>query len=390
MRWFNRIASALRCISVFYLCAHTVHAKKKYEAEYLVESVSRGQVSPLRWADDESIIDPYAALVGLPKTLVPTVQSYVKQLGLMELFHEIIYENPCEKSDGRFYRTMNPHSTNHHKNDTTTDKDELLWYAMRPGSRWSSDMHWFSVSNERTHEFMLRMLAEGGFGEVLDAIGRHYELDSIMIESATFVAVSHCEDSFLHTDFEDVDGKAFNLLIPVHAVNGSGPELSVAGERYVKIKGKHKKREVRTGIKYDEGVGILVGDNTRHGTRECDHRAQGEIKVGLSVYFADLTPVVLEYLDEDVSGIFPTAGTKDFYWSQRGRQWRKDTCLVGDVGRFPFKVKDRNVECAFLAEMGECDRNPEEAREECPMSCNVYMDDEEYRPGIDRMSLVTA
>lgn len=373
----------MNCISflnILFLCFQVVHAAKKRDADYLIEPVSRGQVFPLKWADDKKLIDPYAALVGLPDRLVPTIQSYVKQLGLYELFHELLYEDPCEQSGGRFYRTMNPHA-----NGTNTD---LWWYAMRPGRRWNSDMHWFSVSNERTHEFMLRMLAEGGLEEALDAIGRHYNLDSIMIESATFVAVSHCEDSFLHTDFEDVDGKAFNLLIPVHAVSGSGPELSVAGDRYVIVKGKQKLREVRTGIKYDEGVGMLVGDNTRHGTRECDHRADGEIRIGLSVYFADLTPTVLEYLDDDMSGIFPTAGTKEFYWAQRGRQWRRDTCLVGDVGRFPFRVQDSHVECPFLAQMGECDRNPEEAREDCPMSCNVYIDDDEYRPGIDRMSLV--
>lgn len=101
---------------------------------------------------------------------------------------------------------MNPYNT--HQNGTDQDKppyenSELSWYAQRPYDQasWNADLHYFSSGNERTHEFLLRMLFEGGFDTVLDAIGTHFNLDSIAIQGVGFLGLSHYEegDSFTMT-----------------------------------------------------------------------------------------------------------------------------------------------------------------------------------------------
>lgn len=272
-------------------------SKKEEKKEYLyaphvAEAVAPGELSLLKWQDTNSVIDPYAAQVGLPEKLVPTVKAYANKLGIFDIVKDFLYNDPCEPKHGRFYHIPNPFV----RNDTTTlsstnDDKVLQWYTQRPGDQWQSDMHWFAPSNEQTHEITIQMLREGGFDEVLEAIGSHYDLDALAIQSAGFLAVTHCEEGYLHTDFKNVEGKVFNFLIPLHSPENAEEELRVVGERIkpnVTDPEDEEEVKVETKIKYNEKYGVLVGDGTWHGTRECDHRPTGDIRIVFSVYLVDL------------------------------------------------------------------------------------------------------
>ena len=351
--------------------------KIDYYDKILPEQVSPGQLSLLKWNDNQDIVDPYAAQIGLPDTLVPTIQAYVKRLGILELMKHILYDHPCDPNDGHFYETDNPHLSNDFYH-----KDKLQWYAQRPGDHWKSDMHWLAGSDERTHESMLYMLFQGGFEQVLEAIGIHYELDGLIIQSIGFLGVAHCDEGYLHHDFSNVDGKFFNLLIPITSPDGADAELTVAGM-------KNHTSIVGASVKYDPSFGVLVGDKALHGTRECNHRSEGNIRMVMSIYLADIDEDNIQQVSTDDTAIFPIPGEDEWLWAQKGRHWRKDMCMLPDRGRQPFAASDASDLCTEVAKYGKCKSNPKEARKYCPQSCNVYMNDLEYRPGVER-SIVAA
>jgi len=357
--------------------------KIDYYDTLLPESVQPGQLSLLKWNDNQDVIDPFASQIGLPKTLVPTIQAYAKRLEIIEGIKDILYNNPCDPQDGRFYETANPHLPN--KGDLPfLRRDKLQWYAQRPGSHWNSDMHWFAGSDEYTHESMLHMLFEGGIDQVLNAIGTHFNLDGLFIQSVGFLGVTHCEEGYLHNDFDNVDGKFFNLLIPVTSPEGA--ELNVAGERISNT--TNATAIVGAKINYDPQFGVLVGDKTLHGTRECDHRPQGDIRVVLSIYLADITDDNVHKVSSDDTAIFPVPEVEEWLWAQQGRHWSKDMCMLPDKGRWPLWAEDRAERCAEVAKYGKCDSSPKLARKICPQSCNVYMEDYEYQPGLERNAVM--
>lgn len=157
-------------------------------------------------------------------------------------------------------------------------------------------------------------------------------------------------------------------MLPIHSVEGSGPELKVAGNKRVAIHNNDTTTEFTgTEIKYTPEEGVLVGDVTWHGTRECDHRPKHDFRLALNIFLVDFTEIANNLID-----IFPVPGDSDWLWAQRARHWRKETCMLPDTGRAPFQADGLE----FDRDKRECHLHS--IRTACPRSCNVYMDDEEF------------
>lgn len=351
-------------------------------APHLQDEVVVGQVSPMRWEDTGEVIDSRASRVGLPKQLLPTIQSFVKQVRLAEMLKAMLYTNPCGGRQGRFYRS------------NSTDDEELLWYAQRPylPTNWDADLHYFSPADEKTYESVLATLFRGGFGTVVEAIGTHFNLDSLAVQGIGFLGVTHCTDGSIHRDFQKLGGKAFNLLLPVHSVEGSGPELTVAGwksEPSNKTANEENDDDYEndddnqefmgTTIKYNDtqNIGMLMGDTTWHGTRECDNRPMKDARIMMNIFLVDITEANVEPIAADMIDIFPVPGMTEWLWAQRGRHWRNGMCVDGDPGRMPFQPRDQRFDCPFRAKLGECESLPYPMRLECPVSCKVFVNGDE-------------
>ena len=222
---------------------------------------------------------------------------------------------------------------------------------------------------------MLRALARGGFDDVLRGIGESFGLDELHVDSVGFVAVTECERGFMHTDWDDVDGRAFNFLVGISTPGGAGPELVVAD-------GEGRRGETY----YGSNGGVLVGDGTMHGTRECDHRPRRGVRITASIYLADVTRENLGTLAGDTTSIFPPLEEdgEGWIWSQRGRHWNKGgggPGLAGDRGRAPFPFEDVAEGCT----RDDCANEGDRPRNACLKTCGVFMDDEtEYMPGKER------
>ena len=347
-------------------------------AEYVHDTIlPPNQVQHFQWKSDNSIMDPYAARIGLSPKLVATIDKFAQDLSLYSLIHDILYQAPCNSDGGRFYQQVLGDNNATNANTTTT----LLWSVQRPGDYFQSDMHWLSAGDELTHEYSIRMLWKGGFYSILQAIGDYFQLESLAIQGVGFLAVTYANQGGIHYDFKDVQGKAFNVLIPlVLPQNNTDPEFKIMD-----------KNEVYAAIKFHSSEAVLVGDTTWHGTRDCDFTLTQEMRVMLSIYIADLQEDNVEIISEDRTAIFPVPGVVDWLWAQRGRHWRKDGTTDGvDLGRRPFRAKDRLSECREMAERGDCKSgsDPFWTRKMCPTSCHVYVDHDDYQPGVDRSIVI--
>lgn len=212
----------------------------KDEFEHFVPTTLRpGQVAILRWASDNTVVQDYGARVGLPPQLALTLIEYARDMGLLEIMTNMLYDDPLPPDGARWFSFQSPYQTP----QTTTSEEQqegmkrnFTWNVERPAKKWRSDMHWFNTADELSHEDSLRALARGGFDEVLKGIGEAFHLDELHVDSFGFVAVTECERGFIHTDWEDVDGRAFNFLVGISSPKGAGPELVVTeGDRKVPV-----------------------------------------------------------------------------------------------------------------------------------------------------------
>lgn len=354
-------------------------AKKdsKLSAEFdhfLTPDLKPGQADLLRWEDDGEIVQNYAARVGLPPQLVPTLKDYAEKMGLFDIMTNMLYDDPLPPDGARWFSFQSPYQ----KGVEAEEMRNFTWNVERPSKRWKSDMHWFNTADELSHEDALRALAKGGFDEVLKGIGEKFGLDTLNVDSFGFVVVTNCDRGFMHTDWDQTGGRAFNFLVGIHSPDDAGPELIVENEH----NGVDRKGETY----YGTNAGILVGDMALHGTRECDHRAKREVRITASIYLADPTVDNLSTLAGDTTSVFPPMEEvgEEWIWSQRGRHWRKDgggDGLMGDLGRQEFEFEDGDKGCTK--------EHCKSSRNRCMKTCKVFMDDDsEYKLGKERREVL--
>lgn len=188
----------------------------------------------------------------------------------------------------------------------------MVYSATR--EKWNSNSHWLNPTDEKAHDQFLRVLGDGGFDVVLDAIGRHFGLETLTLYSVGFFVVNHCEDGWMHDDFNDVDGKAFNVLIPLNLANKSASQVLVESR---------DDSNVIAAVDYQYDVAVGVGDNTRHAAGNCDYRENGEVRLMATLYLADINENNVKSIVKHYTDPFPPA-TVDYLLKWRGLHWKKD------------------------------------------------------------------
>jgi hypothetical protein len=90
-----------------------------------------------------------------------------------------------------------------------------------------------SPLNEKAQTDFLQALSMAGFDNILDSIGNYFDFEGLACYSLTFIAVSSCQEGFLHYDTHKTSddhelSRAFNIIIPLLLSNDTEPELNVA------------------------------------------------------------------------------------------------------------------------------------------------------------------
>ena len=324
---------------------------------FITPQLGPGQLFPIAWRDTHTITTPYAFQIGFPPELISSLQSYCDRLGITSLFRELTHTNPIPPQD-------------EHSGRFLTLGDGKKWYAQRPAKKWTSNMHWISPADETAHEEYLKVLAEGNFDLVLDAIGKYLGLSGLVAYHLTFIGVSHSEKGYIHHDSTDTAASVYNVIIPLILEEDASPELVMVDDA----------DESRVGsLKYKIGMGALMGDDAMHGTEACDYREKKGMRLAATVYIADVNyNNAWDITSQTLTQIFPLPDAR-WLMTQAGRHWgdRTNSSLVNDQGRKWFKFYDKWLDCAERVANGECEsgKTTDEAkviREKCMLSCHVY------------------
>jgi ShK domain-like len=338
---------------------------KKEEPDFLVpRSLQPGEMQPVRWREDKSLsnLNPNPAvdgpdgetfLIGFPPELHEEFLTYIGNNGMMRVAHELLYkEEKLGKGEQRLY---------------TLDDGEK-WTAMVQGA-WKTDMVWLDPGDESTFESLLGVLRRGGFDIVLDQIGKAFDLNGLMVQGVGAIFLSNYDQpKNIHVDIPGSRGSFYNIIVPVHIPAGHDAIflLSDKGDDY---KGQ---------IKLDPHVGIVLGGESRHGTGKCNYRAKEDFRLSFAIYVADINEENVELIASDSTSLWPTDGDTNWFWAQRGRLWTKDgkNSLKNDKGRQPLNVQDLREDCS--QQKDQCETDPKGVRLQCPKTCGLYLEDEEY------------
>jgi hypothetical protein len=327
------------------------------EESFLIPKyLKAGEMEPIRWRSDLTPVDGEkcrAFVIGLPETLQREVQSYMHTNGMLGYAKTMIYDERPPQKGHRIY-TLN---------------DSRKW-ASQLTSRWKTDMVWFDPADEETFESLVTMLRTGGFGQVLERIGKTFDLNGIMIQGIGAIFLSQYEQSKnMHVDMDGMAGTFFNILFPIHI-----PENDT-GKLYIGDYERHSKATVN--LRYDSA--IVIGGETLHGTGECDYRDKRDLRLLLNVYIADVdSEQSVERIARDSTSLWPTYGDKEWFFSQKHRFYSRDgsNSMEFDRGRKPLNVVDEDEKCPEMKHL--CEDDPDGWRLKCPKTCRVYLEDGEY------------
>jgi hypothetical protein len=147
----------------------------------------------------------------LPDQVTSGLRAYCDRVGITEKFCSLILGG----------KALEPGT------DEYVKLEGNEWYVQRPDNWWKSNMHWISPGGPGAQDSYLEVLGESGFDDVLKAIDENLGLDGLVCYHLTFIGVSYSQKSYIHYDFSEVDGKAYNVIIPLLLANETLPENSI-------------------------------------------------------------------------------------------------------------------------------------------------------------------
>ena len=275
------------------------------EVEYdyspiLTPNLTPHQILPLQWEEDTKIVTPNALQISLPPNLHTTLSTYCQDRGITSTFYDLLYGEQDNKLDVG-------------ENEIRNLNGNLDWYIQRTDERWNSNMHWISPADQNTQDDYLNMLLESGFSEVLHDLGTQMNLNGLVAYHLTFIAVSKCTQGYIHSDFQGVNGKAFNIIIPIQT-------FSDQEELYVQDDTEY---EYIASYKYKLNQGIALGDYAYHATAPCDYTEEKGMRLAATVYVADVNAENVERIMVDYTQYYPPVD-EEYLMSISGRHWKRD------------------------------------------------------------------
>ena len=190
---------------------HWLHASVEYKVD--LPKLQPGEMQPLVWKHNgKPVADAYR--VGLPANFSQKVLQYSQELGIMDKFEEVLYQNPMESDDWYVFDAKGENNGE--------------WFVQRFMSTvWNFNMHYIAMWSEAARKSFLRAMYKAGFQTALEAIGREFGLESLTCFHGSFMGISEADSSFTHTDIYATGGLGFNIIFPTVTVPDSDPELDI-------------------------------------------------------------------------------------------------------------------------------------------------------------------
>jgi SET domain len=226
--------------------------------EWLLPTLSAAQVQPIALESGRAV-SGQVDRVGLPDGLADSMARWADRIGLTEIMKSYVLGDASLPADGEQRLRLNGGT----------------WWVKRFPDVWRSDMHYISPDDVESNSQFMQALADAGFDSVIEAVGRKDNLTSITVYYPSFIAVSHCTNSYMHEDSNE-EGH-YNIIFPVLQTSVPGPELVLGDED----------KSIYVPYKYESDHAVVLGKNGLHGTAPCDYRASREMRMVVSVYMVD-------------------------------------------------------------------------------------------------------
>jgi len=229
---------------------------------------------PVRGCNGEVLSGAFFT-VNLPNHLTEAMLRYVRTRNILDLCRDLVGDSS-------------------RASDTHVSGDQVF-DIRRPFRLSQTNMHWIAPSNEETLDELLRYLARGDFGNVVEAIGAYFpHVSKLVCYEISFLTISSCSRIRVHADLNGNGNTAWNVLFPLVLVDNSVDELVLFSDD--RKSSKH--------IKYCLGTAIVLGDGGLHSSNIV-HYAVNQFRLMMSVYVADITENNAPNLMEDASHKFP-------------------------------------------------------------------------------------
>ena len=257
------------------------------------------EIAPAAVAGEE--IDEQVYEMKLPPSVPSTLLDYCNDVGITKRFQQLLRE-PLEV-------------------DTNTiesfSQEAGEWFMQRPD--WFSDgghdnVHWLSPLNHEAHNDYLQVLGDANFDNVLKSIGKYFELDSLVVYSVSFHAVSQVggEQLDIQLDLTNTGNAAWNIVIPLLLPNKTEPELAIVEseeERVLKYQ-------------YQENVALLMGEDVNYYLTKF---ANDEMRLVATISVADVSiynaeTIVDSYIDQP----FPPKDDAQWLYDHAGEHWTSE------------------------------------------------------------------
>lgn len=289
------------------------------KGDFETHKLEHGEISDFRWKANGEIVCRNIFRVGLPEKVAATLRDFAERMGIMDEYRSLLIEGKALKPGRNKFKSFG------HQN----------WYIQRPpASSWTANMHWISPADEEAHFDFLKVLSASGFDDVIESIGKRFDLGGMLVYHITFIGLSHCEQGKIHYDFSKVDDKAFNVIIPLVLANLTTPELDIR-RKVTTYKGRY---DIVSGYKYEHNIAAVTGDDAVHNTAACNYLDQKEMRVMATLYMADVTESNVASIAKDFTQVYPKKFDTKYLMDQVGDHWspddpskhlpRSDTCLA--------------------------------------------------------------
>ncbi|KAL7543105.1 hypothetical protein ACHAXR_012672, partial [Thalassiosira sp. AJA248-18] len=234
-----------------------LHVGHRYEIAEIRDLVNRalepGVAVPLTWAHNgKPVSSKYAYAVGLKEGFSEKFREYSEKKGVVELYRRLLTEQEGYHLPSDGFSVYKPETF---ANNTVSDDE---FFAHRYASdEWNFNMHFVAAWNKSARKDVLKALGDSGFDIAVKALGERFGYDNMTCFHASYMGVTHCDKSKMHSDIYATDDKSWNIVFPLITVDGTDPELDIMSEGMNTVVGVH----------YLKDVAYAIGDFGYHQTR---------------------------------------------------------------------------------------------------------------------------
>ena len=102
----------------------------------------------------------------------------------------------------------------------------------------------FCQWNEEARKSILKTLGKAGFDVALRGLGERFGYDNMTCFHASYMGMTHCDNSVMHSDIYATGDKSWNIIFPLITVEGTDPELNIMSEDMNTIVGVHYLKDI--------------------------------------------------------------------------------------------------------------------------------------------------